>query len=176
MKNIYIFGCDTFKKNMKHLLKKENIDNYEVINTTSRLQEMITLNPKEHFLIDQKKIYSNNILNKYLKFLIPKDGIEKSFLSGNNIALLEFDSPLKAVDYLKIGYDTDEPLEDIKEISNNESEASNTLHVEEDLADEEFLLDEALQSARDLSEIKQIDEIEDHEMDSVLSDIDLAKG
>ena len=44
------------------------------------------------YLIDDDKIIKNNSLNKKLKFLAPKDGIEEEYLIQSGIADLSIDS------------------------------------------------------------------------------------
>ncbi|MEA3497706.1 MAG: hypothetical protein U9R16_01480 [Campylobacterota bacterium] len=87
--NIYIYGGETFKKKIHTVLDHGNIkfkiEDGEVIdiNNLTELQDSIKEYPDEIFLIDQEKIIENDFITKYLKFLIPKDGIKREFLDEN---------------------------------------------------------------------------------------------
>ena len=96
---IYIYGNQSFKKEIHETLEHANIkfklDNntaIEEINNINKLKETIKNNPKDIYLIDDDKIIKNNSLNKKLKFLAPKDGIEEEYLIQSGIADLSIDS------------------------------------------------------------------------------------
>ncbi|HFU75321.1 MAG TPA: hypothetical protein ENK66_03660 [Arcobacter sp.] len=186
MNTIYIFGADKFKKNIKSILTKENITSYETINSSSRLEELIKESPKECYIIDHAKLYSHNIINKYLKFLIPKDGVNREFLKSYGIGDLEFNSYQKAIDYIKLRYNLENELDETNTYEEqflDEEKENNTLVIDdlesiENIEENETQLDEpeeeplVIEEPRDLSEIKEIEEIKADEMDSVISEIE----
>jgi len=97
--NIYIYGNQSFKKEILETLEHSNIKfkldtdtSIKEINKLSELKQTIRTYPKEIYLIDDEKIIKKNSLNKKLKFFIPKDGIEEEFLLDNGIADLSIDS------------------------------------------------------------------------------------
>jgi hypothetical protein len=98
--NIYIYGSDVFKSKMHSLLDHSNvklkIGDGEIINLykLAELKKIIKENPHQIFLIDQEKIIEQDFVTKYLKFLLPKDGIEKKFIDqygAGDIGLRAFD-------------------------------------------------------------------------------------
>jgi len=84
--NIYIYGSSAFKKKIHYILDRGNIrfkiddGKVEDIVLLGMLKDLIEKDPHQIFLIEQAKIIENDFVKKYLKFLIPKDGIEKEFL------------------------------------------------------------------------------------------------
>lgn len=97
--NIYIYGSQSFKKEIYNTLIHSNIksklDATSIIKEIDNLEELkktIQENPKEIFLIDDSKIIKKNSLNRRIKFLTPKDGIEEEFLLNSGIADLSVDS------------------------------------------------------------------------------------
>jgi hypothetical protein len=89
--NIYVYGGDSFKKKIHTILDHGNIrfkiEDGDVtdISTLSELKNLIKDDPSEIFLIDQAKIIEDDFVNKYFKFLVPKDGIEKKYLDEYGI-------------------------------------------------------------------------------------------
>jgi type I restriction enzyme R subunit len=80
---IYIYGNQSFKKEIHETLEHSNIkfklDNNTVIEEISSLEKLkrtIENNPNDIYLIDDEKIIKKNSLNKKIKFLTPKDGID----------------------------------------------------------------------------------------------------
>ena len=84
--NIFIYGGNTFRNEIHKILDHGNIrfkiEDGEVIDIVPlrTLIEKIEEDPSQIFIIDQNKIIEDDFIKKYLKFLVPKDGIEKSFL------------------------------------------------------------------------------------------------
>jgi len=99
--NIYIYGNESFKKDITDVLARDSIEEKldEIsladedfgrivkINNLKELKSIIEIYPESIFLIDNKKIIINNIITKFLKFLNPKDGIEKDFLEEHEMAI-----------------------------------------------------------------------------------------
>jgi len=84
--NIYIYGGNSFRTEIHKVLDHGNIrfkiedgDIVDII-PLEKIKEKIKEEPTEVFLIDQNKIITDDFISKYLKFLVPKDGIEKKFL------------------------------------------------------------------------------------------------
>ena len=84
--NIYIYGGNSFRTEIHKVLDHGNIrfkiedgDIVDII-PLEKIKEKIKEEPTEVFLIDQNKIIVDDFISKYLKFLVPKDGIEKKFL------------------------------------------------------------------------------------------------
>jgi len=89
--NIYIYGSTSFNNEIHKILDHGNIrfkiEEGDVVDVTTLqyLKELIIEDPCQIFLIDENKIIEEDFISKYLKFLIPKDGIEKSFLDHHGI-------------------------------------------------------------------------------------------
>ena|GEM_PF-2373543 len=94
--NIHIYGSDTFKHKIHTVLDHGNIrfkiDDGKVITiyNLSDLKNFIKEDPHQIYLIDQDKIIEDDFITKYLKFLIPKDGIEKKFLDQYGVGDISF--------------------------------------------------------------------------------------
>lgn len=94
--NIYIYGSQSFKKDIHSTLDHANIkfklDSDTLIKDIESLDELknvIKENPNNIYLIDDEKIIKKN---SKIKFLNPKDGIEEEFLFDNGIADLSVDT------------------------------------------------------------------------------------
>jgi len=89
--NIYIYGSTSFSNEIHKVLDHGNIrfkiEDGDVVDVTTLqyLKELITEDPYQIFLIDENVIIEDDFISKYLKFLVPKNGIEKSFLDHNGI-------------------------------------------------------------------------------------------
>jgi len=97
--NIYIYGTQNFKKDIKDELTHSLID-YKLgdkgliqeVQSLSTLKELIEDNDDDIFLIDDAKIIKENSINSKIKFLKPKDGIEKEYLKEKGIEDFSVDS------------------------------------------------------------------------------------
>ena len=96
---IYIYGSESFKKDIHALLNHSNIkfrldEHGEIIDLKNldELKEAIEDNPNNIYLIDDEKIIKKNSLNQKIKFLKPKDGIEQEYLLDNGIGDISVDS------------------------------------------------------------------------------------
>lgn len=110
--NIYIYGNQSFKKEIHETLDHSNIkfkleEDCSIIEISSieSLKNTISNNPKAIYLIDDEKIIKKNSLNQKLKFLTPKDGIEEEFLLNSGIADLSIDSLKEIPRYILKKYD-----------------------------------------------------------------------
>ena len=89
--NIYIYGSTAFNNEIHKILDHGNIrfkiedGEVEEITTLQYLKELIENDPYQIFLIDENKIIEDDFITKYLKFLLPKDGIHKSYLDNHGI-------------------------------------------------------------------------------------------
>jgi len=89
--NIYIYGSTSFSNEIHKVLDHGNIrfkiEDGDVIDVTTLqyLKELITEDPYQIFLIDENVIIEDDFISKYLKFLVPKNGIEKNFLDHHGI-------------------------------------------------------------------------------------------
>ncbi|MFA9374228.1 MAG: hypothetical protein ACERKK_08725, partial [Poseidonibacter sp.] len=96
--NIYIYGNNSFKKEIHETLEHANIkfklgdSKIQDLSELEDLKNAIQKNPKDIYLIDDEKIIKNNLLTQKMKFLLPKDGIEQEFLFDNGIADMSVDS------------------------------------------------------------------------------------
>jgi hypothetical protein len=97
--NIYIYGSQNFKKDIKDELTRSLID-YKLgengliqdVQSLSTLKELIEDNSDDVFLIDDAKIIKENLINSKIKFLKPKDGIEQEYLKQKGIEDFSADS------------------------------------------------------------------------------------
>jgi hypothetical protein len=105
--NIYIYGGSNFKKEIHKTLidssiKHELDENSKILelNSLEELKNAIFKNPKDIYLIDDSKIIKKNSINRKIKFLAPKDGIEEEFLLDSGIADLSVDSLAEIPKYI----------------------------------------------------------------------------
>ncbi|MGM0519314.1 MAG: hypothetical protein ACQERD_06705 [Campylobacterota bacterium] len=97
--NVYIYGNNSFKKDIHDTLEHANLkfklDSDSVIKDINSLEELKTIikqSPDDIYLIDDDKIIKKDGISKKLKFLTPKDGIEEEYLLDHGIADLSVDS------------------------------------------------------------------------------------
>ena len=144
--NIYIYGNNSFKKEIHETLEHSNIkfkldDNSLIkeIDDLSELKQTIKNNPKDIYLIDDEKIIKKNSLNKKIKFLAPKDGIEEEFLLDSGISDLSINSLSEIPKYIlrkhdeemKMNANTQESVfDDLNEIDEKE----NIVELDDELA------------------------------------------
>lgn len=89
--NIYIYGNTSFNNAIHKVLDSGNIrfkiDDGEIIDITTLqyLKDLIEEDPYQIYLIDENLIIEDDFISKYLKFLIPKKGIKKSYLDQHGI-------------------------------------------------------------------------------------------
>ena len=133
--NIYIYGNQSFKKEILETLEHSNIKFkldestlIKEINSINELKQTIKSNPKDIYLIDDEKIIKKNSF----KFLNPKDGIEEEFLLDSGIADLSVDSIKEIPKYIIRKYDEQKSIE------------SQTTTEEEMTSDKDIELDEEL--------------------------------
>ena len=138
---IYIYGNQSFKKEIHETLDHSNIkfklDNNTVIEEIESLEKLKTTienNPKDIYLIDDEKIIKKNSLNKKLKFLIPKDGIEEEYLLDSGVADLAIDSLKELPKYIIKKYEELKLLEPEIEKENKVEEVKSSIELDEELS------------------------------------------
>lgn len=140
--NIYIYGSQSFKKEIHQTLEHANIrfklgDNTLIndIANLKELKEIIKNNPNDIYLIDDTKIIKKNSLNKKLKFLAPKDGIDEEILLDSGIADLSIDSVNEIPRYILKKYEEvklNEPKE--VQINNDFEENDHKIELDDELS------------------------------------------
>lgn len=105
--NIFIYGKDDFRKDIKRILgeskideKLQNISIAEILNLED-LKEQIASNPDDVFLIDDEKIFKKSKFG----FLKAKDAIEEEFLLQCGVSELSIDSFEEIPNYITRKYD-----------------------------------------------------------------------
>ncbi len=105
---IYIYGSDSFKKDIHSLLNHSNIkfrldEHGEIkdLKSLNELKEAIEDNPNNIYLIDDEKIIKKNSLNKKIKFLQAKDSIDQEYLLDNGIGDISVDSMDELATHIK---------------------------------------------------------------------------
>lgn len=139
---IYIYGNQSFKKEIHETLDHSNIkfklDNNTVIEEIESLEKLKTTienNPKDIYLIDDEKIIKKNSLNKKLKFLAPKDGIEEEYLLDSGVADLAIDSLKELPKYIIKKYEELKLLEpEIQEEASKVEEVKSSIELDEELS------------------------------------------
>jgi hypothetical protein len=143
--NIYIYGNQSFKKEIHETLDHSNIkfklDSNTLVTELSSLSDLkkaIKNNPKDVYIIDDEKIIKKNSLNNKIKFLAPKDGIEEEFLLDSGIADLSIDSLKEIPKYILRKYEEQKSLEDenskVKESDDESIQNENDLELDEELS------------------------------------------
>ncbi|PUE64317.1 hypothetical protein [Arcobacter caeni] len=139
---IYIYGNQSFKKEIHETLEHSNIkfklDNntvIEEISTLEKLKRTIENNPNDIYLIDDEKIIKKNSLNKKIKFLTPKDGIEEEYLLDSGIADLTIDSLKELPKYIIRKYEELKLLEPKIEVEEEKvEETKSSIELDEELS------------------------------------------
>ena len=139
---IYIYGNQSFKKEIHETLEHSNIkfklDNNTVIEEISSLEKLkrtIENNPNDIYLIDDEKIIKKNSLNKKIKFLTPKDGIEEEYLLDSGIADLTIDSLKELPKYIIKRYEELKLLEPKVQIKEEKvEETKSSIELDEELS------------------------------------------
>ena len=102
-----------------------------LIANLKELKEIIKNNPNDIYLIDDTKIIKKNSLNKKLKFLAPKDGIDEEILLDSGIADLSIDSVNEIPRYILKKYE-EIKLNEPKEVQINNDFEENEQKIELD--------------------------------------------
>ena len=172
---IYIYGNQSFKKEIHNTLEHANIkfklDNntaIEEIDNIAKLKETIENNPRDIYLIDDDKIIKKNSLNNKLKFLAPKDGIEEEYLIESGIADLSIDSLKELPKYIIKRYEELKLLEPKEKILEEKiEEEPSSIELDDELA---MLLsksdDKNNKKIKDFTSVDNLEDIFDLENDT----------
>ncbi len=178
---IYIYGNQSFKKEIHNTLEHANIkfklDNntaIEEIDNIAKLKETIENNPRDIYLIDDDKIIKKNSLNNKLKFLAPKDGIEEEYLIESGIADLSIDSLKELPKYIIKRYEELKLLEPKEKILEEKiEEEPSSIELDDELA---MLLsksdDKNNKKIKDFASVNNLEDIFDLENDINLDEIE----
>ena len=89
--DIYIYGNSSFNNEIHKVLDSGNIK-FKIedgkitdVTTLKYLKELIEDDPSQIYLIDENLVIEKDFISKYLKFLIPKKGIQKAYLDQHGI-------------------------------------------------------------------------------------------
>ena len=177
--NIYIYGSEKFKNNIKSILNKANLGiNIEVLNTLFSIRTKLETSPKDIFIIDETKIITTNFLTKRMKFLFPSDGILREEIEKFGVGDVCFNSINGMIGYINSRiklYEKEAKKEELEKVidSIDTFDSSQFKNVYEDddyeyRPEENLKLEEAMQEPeiRDLTELKSIDEIREHEIEN----------
>ncbi len=141
--NIYIYGSQNFKKDIKDELNRSHIDFklgdnglIQDVQSLNTLKELIEDNDDDVFLIDDAKIIKENLINSKIKFLKPKDGIEQEYLKQKGIDDLSVDSIADISKYIlkkmkDLGLDDDDDFDD-RQIHDSITDIVNDAYNKED--------------------------------------------
>lgn len=167
--NIYIYGTEKFKTNVRYTLTKANLGiNIENINTLFKLKNTIENNPNEIFILDETKIIETKGLGKYFRFFAPKDGVQREFIEKYGIGDVCFNSLSGMIGYIKSRIEQDfiEKKKSIIEsiALQNEQKSFSDSYEEEIKEVEPFEIEEA-PKIRDLTSLKTIEEIYSDEIE-----------
>ncbi len=142
--NIYIYGSQNFKKDIKDELNRSHIDFklgdnglIQDVQSLDTLKELIEDNSEDVFLIDDGKIIKENLINSKIKFLKPKDGIEQEYLNQKGIDDLSVDSIADISKYIlkkmkDLGLDDDDDDFDDRQIHDSITNIVNDAYNHED--------------------------------------------
>jgi hypothetical protein len=151
--NIYIYGGSNFKKEIHKTLidssiKHELDENSKILelNSLEELKNAIFKNPKDIYLIDDSKIIKKNSINRKIKFLAPKDGIEEEFLLDSGIADLSIDSFEEIPKYIIKKIEQENNTFDKDKILDTTSADSTDILEDEISVEQNIVLDDELSS------------------------------
>jgi len=172
---IYIYGSDSFKKDIHSVLNHSNIkfrldEHGEIkdLETIEQLKDAIEDNPNNIYLIDDSKIIKKNSLNQKIKFLKPKDGISQEYLLDNGIGDISVDSIEELSKHIVKKLETMITEKESNAIQESIVEIVEEAYGNEDSKDEEdnyIQLDDELSSL--LSQVKPEDEELEHEKEDL---------
>jgi hypothetical protein len=172
--HIYIYGEKSFKKTIHDALEHGNVKFHldengtiQEINSLEALKLTIENEPDNIYLIDHEKIIDKKSLNSKIKFLTPKDGIEKEFLDQHGIEDIAIDDIkdlpkyiIKKLDALHLTDTFDEEDdEDIDNITKQEDDMAS-------ISDDEINAISGI-----LDDIENIEEEEDFDLGDDLKDL-----
>ncbi len=153
--NIYIYGSGNFKEEIHLILKNSNIkakldksSSIQDLKSLTKLKNAIKNNPNDIYLIDEDKIFRNNMFNKKIKFFKAKDCIEEEYLLDYGIGDISINNTKDLVEHI------------VKKLDNS----SNEQNIEESIID---IVNKAYKE-KTVQEV-QADDIEDEDLSKQLS-------
>lgn len=169
--NIYIYGDKSFKQEIHKTLDRANINlklgsgYIEDVDSLELLKEAIKSSPNDIFLIDNSKIISKDSLNSKIKFLTPKDGIEKEFLEEHGIGDISVDSMDALAKHIskkiaEVMGEDDEDYDIIDDQTIQDLTADDVQVIDDDIKKED-LIDDELSDLLEYDEDSQSDDDED---------------
>jgi len=177
--NIYIYGTEKFKNNIKSILTKANLGiNIEVLHSLFSIKTKLETSPKDIFIIDESKIITTNFLTKKMKFLHPSDGIERELIEKYGVGDVCFNSINGMIGYInsrikleeKDVKQEDTTAQKIDEVNSLDTIQFKNVYDDDDYEytqDDDFI-EKAISEPeiRDLSSLKTIDEIREDEIEN----------
>ncbi len=176
--NIYIYGTEKFKSNIKSILVKANLGiNIETLNTLFAIKTKLELSPQDIFIIDEAKIITTNFFTKKIKFFSPSDGIERELIEKYGVGDVCFNSINGMIGYINSRIKLEEKkIEDIclpevkVEVSHVDIAQLKNVYDDDDYEykKDDILLEELVlePEVRDLTLLKSIDEIREDEIEN----------
>jgi len=176
--NIYIYGTEKFKQNIKSILTKANLGiNIELLNTLFAIKTKLETSPKDIFIIDETKIITTNFITKKMKFLHPSDGLERELIEKYGVGDVCFNSINGMIGYInsRIKLEEKEKQQEIldevkKEVNTFDTTQFRNVYDEDDY---EYEKDDKVLEAidiepevRDLTSLKSVDEIRENEIEN----------
>lgn len=192
---IYIYGSESFKKEIHELLIHSNIrlrldDDSDIVdlNSLEELKNAIEDNPNNIYLIDDTKIIKKNSINKKIKFLKPKDAIEQEYLLDHGIGDISVDSIEELSKHLIRKLESSMGEKETADIQDSIVEIVEDAYSNETDEDDEkmYQLDEELSELlshdendekkdKDDLEIEEIEDIKVEDDEEALTEIDIDK-
>ena len=186
---IYIYGSESFKKDIHTLLNHSNIkfrlDEHGEIKDIKNLDELkdaIEDNPNNIYLIDDEKIIKKNSINQKINFLKPKGGIEQEYLLDNGIGDISVDSmeelskhiinKLESVIHEKESNDIQESIVEIVEDAYEQDENENDyIQLDDELSELLSHIDESSNEENLTNSVSLIDDSSKNDESSIPNDL-----
>ena len=181
--NIYIYGTEKFKNNIKSILTKAKLEiNIETINSLFAIKIKLENSPQDIFIIDETKIIAPNFFTNKLKFLFPSDALERDFIEKYGVGDVCFNSINGMIGYInsRMKLEKKEKKNEISEAKTRESiDSFDTSQFKNIYEDDDYeyknndkttdeLIDEIEEEpeVRDLTLLKNINEIKEDEIEN----------
>ncbi len=141
--NIYIYGNDSFEKEIYNTLENANIKSklpknskIENIKSLRVFKSIIQSHPNDIYLIDDEKIIKKNSLIKKINFFSSPNNIEEEFLLDNGVADISVDSLKEIPKYILKKYEQQKVIKtntnEVKELIKNKNKFSEFDSLNED--------------------------------------------
>ncbi|OCL97142.1 hypothetical protein [Arcobacter porcinus] len=172
--NIFIYGKDEFKKDIRKILNDSKIDqrldNVSImqISDLDDLKEQIASNPDDVFLIDDDKILKKSKFG----FIKPKDAIEEDFLLQCGVSELSIDSFSEIPDYIIRKHKRLNQIKEEEIIESVSEENIETIIENKEIIKEEDLISNTDEVLVNLDDKKDIDFDEDFGLNNIDLDYD----